>query len=273
MERQTANVGPSENPSSGLSTTPPDRSGGTREWKIEPDLESAARMYRRQILKNADDKPDLVVTLDLHSCEKDREREMLAFYKRPNVDWTSPLTVKLKGDAALGDGVKWHFFTLIMEKLHHGFELDIDNCGKTLFFNGEDDHKVPSTSRALLDGDLFRVVGRMIGHTFINEGPLYSGLSPAFFPLLSGVKDDTPVLELKDCPDMDLESQNELNQNEIDNINNLAINWDLPAVSNSNRWWLAETILHHGVIGRREKQISQLRRGLKDTGVLRMIKE
>lgn len=29
LERQTANVGPSENPSSGLSTTPPDRSGGT----------------------------------------------------------------------------------------------------------------------------------------------------------------------------------------------------------------------------------------------------
>ncbi|KAI7797474.1 hypothetical protein IRJ41_010418 [Triplophysa rosa] len=30
LERQTANVGPSENPSSGLSATPPDRSGGTR---------------------------------------------------------------------------------------------------------------------------------------------------------------------------------------------------------------------------------------------------
>lgn len=67
------------------------------EWKIEPDIDSAAQIYRRNILKNADDKPDLVVTLDLHSCEKDREREMLAFYKRPNVDWTSPLTVKLKG--------------------------------------------------------------------------------------------------------------------------------------------------------------------------------
>lgn len=79
-----------------------------------------------------------------------------------------------------------------------------DNCGKTLLFNGEDDHKVPSTSRALLDGDMFRVVGRMIGHTFINGGPLYSGLSPAFFLLLTGRKDDTPVLELKDCPDMDV---------------------------------------------------------------------
>ncbi len=54
-----------------------------------------------------------------------------------------------------------------------------------------------------MDGDLFRVVGRMIGHTFINEGPLYSGLSPAFFPLLSGSK-DTPVLELKDCPYTDV---------------------------------------------------------------------
>ncbi len=73
-----------------------------------------------------------------------------------------------------------------------------------LLFNGEDDHKVPSTSRALLDGDLFTVGGRMIGHTFINEGPLYSGLSPAFFPLLSGSKDETPVLELKDCPDTDV---------------------------------------------------------------------
>ncbi|XP_051951404.1 uncharacterized protein LOC127621731 [Xyrauchen texanus] len=261
-------------------STSPSAEPATEEWKIEPDLETAARLFRRHILKNAEDKPDLVVKLDLHSCEKDREREMLTFYKRPNIDWTSLLTVKLKGDVTLGDGVTQHFFTLIMEKLHNGFELDIDNCGKTLLFNGEDDHKVPSTSRALLDGDLFRVVGRMIGHSFINGGPLYSGLSAAFFPLLSGSKDDTPILELKDCPDTDvievvslLESQNELNPNEMDSINNLAISWDLPAVSNINRRWLAETILYHGVIGRREKQISQLRRGLKDTGVLRMIKE
>uniref|UniRef100_A0A8C1P360 HECT domain-containing protein n=1 Tax=Cyprinus carpio TaxID=7962 RepID=A0A8C1P360_CYPCA len=261
-------------------TTSPSAEPATEEWKIEPDLETAARLFRRHILKNAEDKPDLVVTLDLHSCEKDREREMLTFYKRPNIDWTSPFTVKLKGDAALGDGVTRHFFTLVMDKLHNGFELDIDNCGKTLLFNGEDDHKVPSTSRPLLDGDLFRVVGRMIGHSFINGGPLYSGLSAAFFPLLSGSKDDTPILELKDCPDTDvievvslLESQNELNPNEMDSINNLAISWDLPAVSNINRRWLAETILYHGVIGRREKQIAQLRRGLKDTGVLRMIKE
>ncbi|XP_065109922.1 uncharacterized protein [Paramisgurnus dabryanus] len=261
-------------------STSPSAKPATEEWKTEPDLETAAQMFRRQILKNAEYKPDLVVTLDLHSCEEDRERDMLAFYKRPNVDWSSPFTVKLKGDAALGDGVTRHFFTLVMEKLHNGFELNIDSCGKTLFFNGVDDHKVPSTSRALLDGDLFRVVGRMIGHSFINGGPLYSGISPVFFPLLSNKKDETPILELKDCPDTDvmevvslLESQNQLNQNEMDSINNLAIGWDLPTVRKTNKRWLAETILHHGVVGRREKQISQMRRGLKETGVLRMIKE
>lgn len=43
---------------------------------MELDPEKAAQMYRRQVLKNAEDKPNLVVTLDLHSCEEDREREM-----------------------------------------------------------------------------------------------------------------------------------------------------------------------------------------------------
>lgn len=37
LERQTANVGPSENPSSGLSTMPPDRSGGTRGKLADKD--------------------------------------------------------------------------------------------------------------------------------------------------------------------------------------------------------------------------------------------
>lgn len=114
------------------------------EWKIESDLVSAAQMYRQLIIKDADDKPDLVISLDLHNCEMDREREIFAFYKRPNVDCKYLLIVQLKGlylylyfedhlvvcnllktgDVALGDGVKQHFFTLILEKLHHGFELD-----------------------------------------------------------------------------------------------------------------------------------------------------
>ncbi|XP_076836802.1 uncharacterized protein LOC143482341 [Brachyhypopomus gauderio] len=180
----------------------------------------------------------------------------------------------------MGDGVTRHFFSLLMDKLHFGFDIDLDNCGKTLLFNGEDDHKVPSTSRALVDGDLFRVVGIMIGHTFIHGGPHFSGLSPSLLPLLSGSKDAAPILELKDCPDIDvanivtlLECQSEPSPQEKEDINSLALSWDLPPVTNSNRRWLAEAVLHHEVIGRRERQLAQMRRGLKDTGVLRMIKE
>lgn len=53
------------------------------------------------------------------------------------------------------------------------------NCGRTLLFNGADDHKVPSTSKALTDGDLYRVAGRAIGHSFIHRGPCFTGLSPS----------------------------------------------------------------------------------------------
>ncbi len=79
-----------------------------------------------------------------------------------------------------------------------------DNTGRTLLFNGMDDHKVPSTSRALLDGDLFRVAGRAIGHSFIKGGPLLTGLSPSMQQLLVGSNEESAVFEVADCPDTDV---------------------------------------------------------------------
>jgi len=73
-----------------------------------------------------------------------------------------------------------------------------------LFFNGQEDHLVPSTSRLLLDSDLFRVIGRMIGHSFLHGGPLLTGLSRSLFNLLIGQKDEIAVVELEDCPDTDV---------------------------------------------------------------------
>lgn len=49
------------------------------------------------MLHNAEDKPNLLITLDMHSTETDRERVMLFFYKQTNVDWTRPFEVRLKG--------------------------------------------------------------------------------------------------------------------------------------------------------------------------------
>ncbi|KAJ8270424.1 hypothetical protein GJAV_G00114420 [Gymnothorax javanicus] len=250
------------------------------EWITEPDLNLAASIYRRQMLTSAQERPDLVATLDMAGTEEDRERQILSFYKLPAIDWTSPFSVTLKGDAAVGDGVKRHLFSTTVDKIQFGFDLDIENTGKTLLFNRTADHKVPSTARVLVDGDLFRVAGRIIGHSFLHGGPQFTGMSPAIIQQIVGNKDSFPVLELADCPDTDVidvvslvESERELTEAEKSQVNSLAVSWDLPFFHSDQRRWLAEAMLHHAVIGRRKKQIKQLRKGLQDTGVLNMIKE
>lgn len=67
------------------------------EWKREPDVKMAAQMFRNYKLKDADQKPTLVLTLDLHNTEEERERAIISFYKQTNVDWTRPFEVCLKG--------------------------------------------------------------------------------------------------------------------------------------------------------------------------------
>ncbi|XP_049906331.1 uncharacterized protein LOC126393928 [Epinephelus moara] len=194
-------------------------------------------MFRRHLLNNAELMPELVARLDLRSTEEDREREILTFYKKTGIDWASPFSVILTGDAAVGDGVKRHFLSMVMEKIQFGFDLDLESTGRTLLFNGTGDHKVPSTSRPLIDGDLFRVAGRAIGHSFIHGGPRFTGLSPAMLQLIVRSNEESAALELSDCPDTDVV--------------------DVVSI----------------VIERRRTQMKQLRRGLKDSSVVTMIKE
>ncbi|XP_051996378.1 uncharacterized protein LOC127653648 [Xyrauchen texanus] len=99
------------------------------------------------------------------------------------------------------------------------------------------------------------------------------------FNLLLG-SDEPAITDMRDCPDQDiidivslLEEPRNLTDVERYKVNDLAFSWDLPTLTTENRKWLAETILQHAVIGRREKQMKQIKRGLKDTGVLLMIKE
>lgn len=93
------------------------------------------------------------------------------------------------------------YFPIFNNLLIYIFPSLSDNTGRTLLFNGMDDHKVPSTSKVLLDGDLFRVAGRAIGHSFINGGPLFTGLSPCMLQLLVGSNEEPACFELTDCPD------------------------------------------------------------------------
>ncbi|KAG9277967.1 hypothetical protein AMEX_G5744 [Astyanax mexicanus] len=118
----------------------------------------------------------------------------------------------------------------------------------------------------------------MIGHSILHGGPGLSSLSPSVFSSLIG-QDEEHVC-LQDCPDTDLreiiqelDGDDDLSQSQTSKMNDLCLSWDLPFVNIENRRWLAEKVLVHAVLGRRREQLRQLRRGLKDSGLMPLLKE
>ena len=81
-----------------------------------------------------------------------------------------------------------------------------------MFFEGEEDHKVPIHNHVLRCTGAFRSIGRIIGHSILHQGPFIYGLSPAvvqYWKLTADGRDDDTSLEslplrLKDIPDTDL---------------------------------------------------------------------
>ncbi|KAL7838752.1 hypothetical protein AOLI_G00271560 [Acnodon oligacanthus] len=210
----------------------------SHDWKLEPDLKLAAYKFQRN-LQEAEEQPELAGLAHFQSSS----------------------------GSALGDGVACHFRTSVMSGVQSGFDLNLD-------------HLVPSTSRILLDSDLFRAVGRMIGRSFIHGGPLLTGLSRSAFRLMTGEKNEPAIVGLDDCPDTDIveivsliQGPGKLTEAERRQVQEVGISWDLPSVTEENRQWLAQCRPQHAVAGRREKHMQQIKKGLKDTGVLSMIKE
>ncbi|XP_042610400.1 G2/M phase-specific E3 ubiquitin-protein ligase-like [Cyprinus carpio] len=127
---------------------------------------------------------------------------------------------------------------------------------------------------------MFLMAGRMVGHSFIHGGPCLSGISPAVIHVLLGRPAETATIQLQDCPDLDhratiqlLEGDDELSDQDKKAVLDLALSWDLPGVTNNNRHWLFNRLLHHAVLRRTIRQIKQFRRGLKDTKVWSLLLE
>ncbi|XP_049453300.1 uncharacterized protein LOC125901610 [Epinephelus fuscoguttatus] len=149
-----------------------------------------------------------------------------------------------------------------------------------LLFEGEKDHLIPSTSHLLLESDFFVVAGRMIGHSFLHDGPCLGGLSPAIVHVLFGGSPEEATIDIKDCADLDiretiklLDGTAELSSEDKQAINELAMSWDLPRVTSENRRWLLDKLLLHAVLGRTSRQVKQLRRGLKETLIWPLLTE
>ncbi|XP_057184235.1 uncharacterized protein LOC130550753 [Triplophysa rosa] len=263
---------PSQNLTNSLSTSSSALTDEEMDWKTVPGPIKAADLYRQSVLKDFASEKPLYMHIDLRSSISDQESMLIAFYKACNVKWACPLKTRLEGDPAIGEGVNHFLFSMITQKLKCGFHLNFGNTHTTRFFDGEPDHLVPSSSAHLVDSDLFFVAGRMIGHCFLHGGPPLSGLSPAVVHVISGGSAETAVVEISDCPDLDLhqkiillDGDSELTPEEKESVNDLCFSWDLPPINTSNRRWLYERLLHHAVIGHTMRQIKQLRKGLKET--------
>ncbi|XP_052450474.1 uncharacterized protein LOC128011792 [Carassius gibelio] len=243
-------------------------------WKNEIDPQKASRMFCDELLSQNEYCPSLSLLINQFDSVDEQDSTLISFYKKNSANWSAPLRCSLTEDAAVGKGVNRHVLSMVMQKLKTGFTLNLGSS-TTALFEGEKNHRVPSASAVLRDSNLFQMAGRMIGHSFLHGGPCLSGLSLPVVILLTGGNADSAasVLTLQDCPDLDhretisLLKKTQLTSEEMTQLTNLCLCWDLPAPSLRNRDWLFQQLLSHAVLGRVKCQIKDLRKGIKDTGI------
>lgn len=156
-----------------------------------------------------------------------------------------------------------------------------------MLFEGQADHLIPSTSQVLVQSDLFKMAGRMIGHSFLHGGPPLTGVSPAILHVLLGGPRETATIVLEDVADIDIretiqlvglkrnvkyelshmntcmhvtifiylvstiqlerKTSSELTEDQRAAVNQLALSWDLPVLTQANHVWLLHSLLQHAV--------------------------
>ncbi|XP_038554096.1 uncharacterized protein LOC119887344 isoform X2 [Micropterus salmoides] len=161
------------------------QSSAASTWATEVDPQKACQLFREDLLNRYSESPRLSLSLDMFDAEDEQDSAFISFYKQNNVNWAAPFKCRLRGDAAVGDGVSRHVLSMAMQKLKTGFRINL--------------------AAVLREGNLFEMAGRMIGHSFLHGGFSFSGLSLPVVTLLTGGSIDTAAsaLTLEDCPDID----------------------------------------------------------------------
>ena len=158
--------------------------------------------------------------------KSDFANDVLEVYKKPVTKLCSPFSIKFENETSVGSGPIREFFSILMNMLIDGFPLDGENNPVTLVFEGEDDHKVPVANSLLQRTGFYKLVGKMIAHSFIHNGPPVFGVSQAVVDYMLAETDEISLLELADISDIDL-------RNALVEVNNFLsiIKWQLTKFS------------------------------------------
>ncbi len=102
------------------------------------------------------------------------KKNILGCYKNPKINLRAKPCVKFEGEEGVGSGPVREFSLCSMKIVEDGIEKE----GKPLlFFEGQDDHKVPIHNHALWCTGVFKAIGQIIAHSVLHEGPVLYGLT------------------------------------------------------------------------------------------------
>lgn len=134
----------------------------------------------------------------------DFANDILGIYKNHSSKLCARFSVKFENETSVGSGPMREFFSLVMKMILDGFPLDGEERPKTLVFEGENDHKVPVANSLLRSTGFYKCIGRMIAHSFLHAGSPLFGISKVVVDYLVCDKDEIPLIEVVDIPDIDL---------------------------------------------------------------------
>jgi hypothetical protein len=140
------------------------------------------------------------------------KRDILGYYKDKTCKLTAKPRVRFEGEEGVGSGPVREFFLCSMKIVNEG----IGGTGKPIiFFEGEEDHKLPIHDQSARSTGAFKAIGRIIGHSILQGGPLLYGLSPVVKRYRAASASDgwadsdaetiLSCITLEDIPDIDLQ--------------------------------------------------------------------
>ncbi len=130
--------------------------------------------------------------------EEDFLSDTFHYYKDPSFDPTIRLRICLRGSPAIDiGGVLRQFYNKLFRKL-------INNDGGLLLFKGEPYRKIPVFSSTNVMAGIFEVIGKMIAHSILQNGPVFPFLSPIIYWYIASGSIDSALLM---APSMDVGDQ------------------------------------------------------------------
>lgn len=132
-----------------------------QKQKISEDLPK-----QRFIVCRVDDKGEL--------C-----RDIIGIYKKPDLKLRAIPKVMFEEEDGVGSGPVRDFLVLSVRVADEGIPSTSVKSKPLLFFEGQQDHRLPVHDQSLRLPGTSKTLGRIIGHSILHGGPGLHGLSPA----------------------------------------------------------------------------------------------